>query len=68
MGLGQLTVLAEGDLGSWGWLRVRQGIESRSGVESEWAWTVVFTARSGKIIMIEFFIDDDTARAAVGID
>ena len=68
MGLGQLTVLREEDFGSWAVLRVRQGIHSRSGVESEWHWTVILTARDGVIVMIEFFVDDAVARTALGLN
>jgi ketosteroid isomerase-like protein len=67
MGLGQLTVLERHDFGPWAAARVRQQIHSASGVESEWEWTVIITARDGKIVMIEFFVDEAAARRAAGL-
>ena len=67
MGLGQLTVLAEHDFGPWCAMRVRQEVHSRTGVESDWEWTVIFTSRSGRTVLIEFFIDDAVAREAAGL-
>ena len=64
MGLGELTVLERHDFGPWGAARVRQQIHSASGVESEWEWTVIFTARDGKVVLIEFFVDEAVARKA----
>jgi ketosteroid isomerase-like protein len=67
MGPGQLTALEEDDFGSWGMMRVQQAIHSRSGIESEWHWTLIITVRDDVIVMIEFFLDDSAARAAVGL-
>jgi ketosteroid isomerase-like protein len=68
MGLGHLTVLEEDDFGAWGMLRVRQEIRSRSGFESEWHWSLITTVRDGGIVMLEFFVDGDLARAAIGLE
>jgi ketosteroid isomerase-like protein len=67
MGLGPMTVLSEDDFGTWCMMRTRQAIRSPSGIESDWDWTVILTARQGRIVMIEFFVDDGVARQAVGL-
>jgi ketosteroid isomerase-like protein len=67
MGLGELTVLEQHDFGSWCASRMRQQIHSASGVDAEWEWTVAITAREGKIVMIEFFVDDALAQSALGL-
>src|SRR5437763_654951 len=67
MGLGQLEAEEEHDLGDRCLVRVMQPVHSRSGFESAYAWSMIVTAREGKVIMVEFFIDANQGRAAVGL-
>ena len=68
MGLGPMRILSEADFGTWCMMRTSQAIRSPSGIEYDWDWTVILTARQGRIVMIEFFVDDEAARQAVGLD
>jgi ketosteroid isomerase-like protein len=66
MGLGQLQAEEELDLGNNQCLvRVTQPVHSRSGFESAYDWSMIVTAREGRVVMIEFFIDAERGRAAL---
>ena len=67
MGLAGLEVLDELGLGRSALVRVRQGVHSASGIESAWEWSMIVTAREGKVIMVEFFIDEELARRTAGV-
>jgi ketosteroid isomerase-like protein len=66
MGLGHLEIQEEHNLGSVCLSRIYQPVQSRGGVESTFEWSFIVTAREGKIIMVEFFIDHARALAALG--
>ena len=68
MGLGHLEIQEEHDLGSVCLSRINQQVHSPSGIESAFAWSLIVTAREGKMIMIEFFIDHARALAALGLE
>jgi ketosteroid isomerase-like protein len=67
MGGVEVSIEEEHDLGDRAYFRVRQPVQSRSGIRGQYSWTVVLTAREGKLILIEFFIDDSSIRAALGL-
>jgi hypothetical protein len=48
--------------------RIRQPVHSRSGVDSEFAWTLITTCRNDKVILFEFFIDPAQALSALGLE
>jgi hypothetical protein len=66
MGTGQLEAQEEIHLDRC-LVRVLQRVHSRSGFDSAYAWSHIVTARKGKVVMIEFFIDADRGRAALGL-
>lgn len=68
LGLGRLEIQEEHDLGSVCLSRINQPVHSPSGIESAFAWSLIVTAREGKMIMIEFFIDHTRALAALGLE
>jgi ketosteroid isomerase-like protein len=57
----------EHDLGDRAFWRVRQSVHSRSGVEGAYSWSFVVTARQGRVILVEFAIEDAGLRADLGI-
>lgn len=68
LGYGHLEILETHDLGDRCLLRVRQHVEApASGVRGAYDWSFVTTARAGKVVRIEFFIDRDHGLAAVGL-
>jgi ketosteroid isomerase-like protein len=67
LGLAGVEILDELDLGRSALVRVRQGVRSASGIEGTWEWSMIVTAREGKAIMIEFFIDAAAARRIAGV-
>jgi ketosteroid isomerase-like protein len=69
MGLGQLEAEEELDLcNNQCLVRVMQPVHSRSGFESAYDWSMIVTAREGRVVMVEFFIDADRGRAALRLD
>jgi len=68
--LGEVPVAIEEehDLGDRALWRIRQSVSSPSGVQSAYSWSFMVTAREGKAIMIEFFIDDAALVAELGIE
>jgi hypothetical protein len=62
-----ITIEEERDLGDRAFWRVRQPGHSASGVESAYSSSWLVTARQGKVIMIEFSIDDAPLRADLGV-
>jgi ketosteroid isomerase-like protein len=68
MGLGHLAIQEEHNLGSVCLSRINHPVHSRSGIESAFAWSLIVTAREGKMIMIEFFIDHARALVALGLE
>ena len=68
MGAGRLEILEEHDLGERCLLRIRQSVDARaSGVHSSYDWSLLITARAGKVIRIAFFIDREEALAVAGV-
>jgi hypothetical protein len=57
-----------GDLGDRSLARNHQPVHSRSGIESEFAWSLILTCRNAKVILAEFFIDHAKALEALGLD
>lgn len=69
MGNGRLEILEEHDLGERSLLRVRQHVEATaSGVQGAYDWSFLTTAREGRAVRIEFFIDSAEALRAAGAD
>jgi ketosteroid isomerase-like protein len=62
-----VAVEEEHDLGDRSFWRVHQPVHSASGVESGFSWSFLVTARSGSVILVEFFIDDARIRAELGL-
>jgi hypothetical protein len=67
MGGVAVTIEEENDLGDRAYFRVHQPIQSRSGIQGGYSWTALVTAREGLLILVEFFIDDASIRAELGI-
>ena len=68
MGNGHLEIVEEHDLGERCLLRIRQHVEApASGVRSSYEWSSLTTAREGKVVRVEFFIDRTEARRAAGV-
>jgi ketosteroid isomerase-like protein len=68
MGPGRLEILEAHDLAERCLLRIRQNVEApASGVRSSYDWSILSTARAGKITRIEFFIDREQALAVAGV-
>ncbi len=67
MGFGHMEILQEHDLENRCLLRVRQEVDTRSGVRGSYEWSFLTTALAGKVVMIEFFLDRDRALAAAGV-
>jgi ketosteroid isomerase-like protein len=68
MGAGRLEILEEHELGERCLVRDRQKVDApASDVSSSYDWSFLTTARTGKIIRIEFFIDREQALAAAGV-
>jgi len=67
MGGVEVSVEEERDLGDRAYFRVHQPVHSRSGIHGAYTWTVLVTAREGRVILVEFFIEDATVRAELGI-
>jgi ketosteroid isomerase-like protein len=68
MGAGRLEILEAHELAERCLLRIRQNVVApASGVRSSYDWSMLTTARAGKIIRIEFFIDREQALAAAGV-
>jgi len=68
MGNGLLAVVEEHDLGERCLLRIRQQVDApASGVRSSYEWSVLATAREGKLVRVEFFIDRTEALRAAGV-
>ena len=67
MGEGEMIVEEEHDLGDRAFWRLRQPVHSASGVKGAFSWSFLVTARSGSVILVEFFIDDARIRAELGI-
>ena len=68
MGPGHLVIEEQHDLGDRSLARIRQPVHSRSGVDSEFAWTLITTCRNDKVILFEFFIDPAQALSALGLE
>jgi hypothetical protein len=69
MGAGRLEILEENDLGERCLVRVRQHVEApASGVRSSYEWSFITTARDGRVVSIDFFIERTSARTAAGLD
>jgi ketosteroid isomerase-like protein len=68
MGSGELEIVEEHDLGERSLLRVRQEVEApASGVRSSYEWSFLATARDGKLVSMDFFIDRERGREAAGV-
>jgi ketosteroid isomerase-like protein len=67
LGPDPLAVEEEHDLGDRALWRLKQTVSSPSGVQSAYSWSFLITARQGKVIMVEFFIDDAALLAELGI-
>ncbi len=67
MGPTRVSVEEEHDLGDRALWRIRQPVSSASGVQSTFSWSLLLAARAGRVIMVEFFIDDEALRAELGI-
>jgi hypothetical protein len=67
MGIAEVSIEEETDLGDRAYFRVHQPIQSRSGIQGGYSWTVLVTAREGHLVLIEFFIDDAVVRAELGL-
>jgi ketosteroid isomerase-like protein len=69
MGAGRLEILEEDDLGDRCLLRIRQHVEApASGIRSSYDWSIITTARDGRVVSIDFFIERASARTAAGLD
>ena len=68
LGGSAVTVEEEHDLGDRAFWRLQQPVHSASGVESDYAWSFLLTARSGSVILVEFFIDDSRIRPELGLN
>jgi len=66
LGGSKVVVEEEHDLGDRALWRVHQPVHSASGVEGGYSWSFLLTARSGRVILVEFFIDDAGIRAELG--
>jgi ketosteroid isomerase-like protein len=67
MGYGQMDAVETHDLGDRCLSRVRQHVDTRSGIRSSYEWSFLTTARAGKIVTIEFFLDRDHGLQAAGV-
>jgi ketosteroid isomerase-like protein len=67
MGPDPFEVEEEHDLGDRALWRLRQRVSSPSGVQSAYSWSFLITSRCGRVIMVEFFIDDAALLAELGI-
>ena len=68
MGSGDLEITEDHDLGNRSLVRVRQDVQApASGVRSSYEWSFVTTARAGRVVSIEFYIDRERAREAAGV-
>jgi hypothetical protein len=60
MGVGRLVIIEERDAGDRCLMRIRQHVEAPvSGVKDSYEWSFLTTARDGKVVRMEFFIDRD---------
>jgi ketosteroid isomerase-like protein len=67
LGTEPVIVEEEYDLGDRALWRICQPVSSASGVRGTFSWSFLITVRSGRVIMVELFIDDAAARADLGI-
>lgn len=68
LGVSQVEILEEHDLGDRCLVHCRQHVEApSSGVEGSFDWSILVTAREGKIVMYEFFLDRERGLAAAGL-
>ena len=68
MGQAPVAIEEAHDLGDRALWRIRQSVSSPSGIQSAYSWSFMLTARAGKVIMVEFFIDDAALVAELGIE
>jgi len=68
MGQAPVAIEEEHDLGDRALWRIRQSVSSPRGIQSAYSWSFMLTARAGKVIMVEFFIDDAALVAELGIE
>ena len=47
--------------------RVHQAVEAPSGYTGAYDWSMVFTTRHGRLVMVEFFLDHDELKRALGL-
>ena len=67
-GQGRLEIVEQHDLGDRCLMRVRQHVDApASGIQSSYEWSFLTTARDGRVIRIEFFIDRDRGMTAAGL-
>jgi hypothetical protein len=67
LGGSEVVIEEERDLGDRAFWRVHQPIHSASGMEGGYSWSFLVTARSGRVILVEFFIDDAGVRSELGL-
>jgi ketosteroid isomerase-like protein len=65
LGSGRLAELDFVDGGHWCRQRIRQEVHSPTGFDSAMEWSMISSARSGRLVLIEFFLDHDEALAAL---
>ena len=68
MGDRELSLLEEHDLGHQCLVRIHDPVNSRSGVKSEYEYSMILSVREGRVVLIEFFIDRDRGHRAIGLD
>src|SRR5437763_12917981 len=67
-GVGRMEIVEERDLGDRCLMRIRQYVDApASGIQSSYEWSFLTTARQGRVVRIEFFIDRDRGLAAAGL-
>jgi ketosteroid isomerase-like protein len=67
-GAGRLEILGERGLGDRHLMRVRQHVDApASGVHGAYEWSWIVTARQGRVVMVEFYIDRDAGLAAADL-
>jgi ketosteroid isomerase-like protein len=67
MGLGRITIEEEHDLGDRVLVRVNQEVHSPSGVLGDYSYSMLSTVRRGKVVFVEFWLDDTQLRAELGL-
>ena len=67
-GTGRLEIVEQHHLGDRCLMRICQHVDApASGIQSSYEWSFLTTARDGRVVQIEFFIERDRGLAAAGL-